>query len=179
MATVRIDLDQAAAVLGRVTTLITDKLSVTLRNLVAKRLKVIAIRRSPVGFPSVATGKKGTKHPGQFRAGHILSEGEPVYEDLPDLPSYPVQGPVDVEAEVSRFQTPQLPIFMANAVADDDRDSGYSASLEAGRRYNEALGRMLGSEAAPEGIYGPSIEELQGDRATIERQAIEAIEAML
>lgn len=183
MATARVDLNQASEVLERAVQILGDKLSVVLRNRVAKRLKLIIVRRSPVGYPSVdpqsGYRKAGTKHPGQFRAGNLLSEGAPLFQDLPDQPSYPIPGPVDIEAELSGFQTPNTPLFIANAVADDGRDSSYAASLEAGRRYNTELGRMMGSEAAPEGIYAPAVEELAGQAGEIEAEAIAEIEALL
>lgn len=183
MPSTRVSINQAPGLLERAVTVLGDKLSVVLRNLVAKRLTLIIIRRSPVGYPSVnrETGyrKKGTRHPGQFRAGHLLSEGAPLFQDLPDQPSYPIPGAAEIDADLSTMQTPNAPLFISNAVADDGRDSSYAASLEAGRRYNEALGRMLGSEAAPEGIYGPAIEELADHAGQIEAQAVAEIEALL
>jgi len=146
-------------------------LQVSLRDTIAEHAMVELVDRSPVGNPAV------DPHPGKYRASHVPSAGQMVTRVLPNMPAYPIPGIPEVEAALAGAG-PEVSAFIANAAADERRpDSSYAGLLEGGRRqYSRTATRTtmwIGSEQAPEGIYGPAILALKGMRATIEAQAVE------
>lgn len=129
------------------------------------------VDRSPVGNPAV------DPHPGKYRASHVPNAGVIRTVVLPNMPSYPIPGIPEVEA-ATRGAGPEVSVFIANAAADERRpDESYAGLLEGGRRqYSRVNSRAtvwIGSEQAPEGIYGPSVRALLGMRATLEAMAVE------
>jgi hypothetical protein len=149
----------------------------SLRDVVAEEAMVKLVDLSPVGNAAV------DPHPGKYRASHIPSVDQIVTKVLPNMPAYPVPGIPEVEA-VLRNASPTATVFIANAAADERYpDSSYAGPLEGGRRQYSRTGASwsksakatpiwIGSEQAPEGIYGPAVQALLGMRATIEASAI-------
>lgn len=152
-------------------------LTVALRDTIAEHAIVELVDRSPVGNPAV------DPHPGKYRASHVPSAGQMQTRVLPNMPAYPIPGIPEVAAALSGAG-PDDSAFIANAAADDRRpEDGYAGILEGGRRqYSRVASKTtmwIGSEQAPEGIYGPAIQALRGMRATIEAQAVKRAERKL
>lgn len=152
-------------------------LTTALRDSVAEHAIVELVDRSPVGNPAV------DPHPGKYRASHIPSAGQMVTRVLPNLPAYPIPGIPEVAAALSGADA-DTSAFIANAAADDRRpDQSYAGILEGGRRqYSRVSSKTtmwIGSEQAPEGIYGPAVQALRAMRATIEAQAVARAERRL
>lgn len=149
------------------------ELQVALRGVIAEHAIVELVDRSPVGNPAV------DPHPGKYRASHVPSAGNMVTKVLPNLPAYPIPGIPEVEAALSGAG-PDVSAWIANAAADERRpEESYAGILEGGRRqYSRTATRAtmwIGSEQAPDGIYGPAILALRGMRATIEAKAVERV----
>lgn len=145
-------------------------LYISLREVVAENAMVKLVDLSPV-----ATGK--------YRASHVPSVGEIRTRVLPNMPAYPIPGIPEVVA-VLRGAPATASVFIANAAADERRpDSSYAGILEGGRRqYTRLSSRQsvwVGSEQAPEGIYGPAVRALLGMRATIVASAIKRAKGRL
>lgn len=145
-------------------------LQVSLRGVIMEHGIVELVDRSPVGNPVV------DPHPGKYRASHVPSAGNMETRVLPNMPAYPIPGIPEVEAALSGAG-PDVSGFLANAAADDRRpDSSYAGILEGGRRQASRIATRttmwVGSEQAPEGIYGPAVLALRGMRATIEAEAL-------
>jgi hypothetical protein len=124
---------------------------------VAIEFGTFAPQISPVGSPA-----RGDKHPGKYRASLTLGIGAPDFVVLPDAPSYPIPGAPQVEA-ILRDWNGTAPLFFANAAADEARpDSSYAGVLEGGW-----------SPQATDGIFGPTIEHINGMSATLSERAVE------
>lgn len=152
-------------------------LYVSLREVVAENAMVKLVDFSPVGNAAV------DPHPGKYRASHVPNAGEILTRVLPNMPAYPIPGIPEVEAAL-RGASPGVSVFIANAAADDRRpNESYAALLEGGRRqYSRVASRTtlwIGSEQAPDGIYGPAVRALLGMRATIEASAIKRAQGRL
>lgn len=146
------------------------ELQASLRGVIMEHAIVELGDRSPVGNPAV------DPHPGKYRASHVPSAGNMQTRVLPNMPAYPIPGIPEVEAALAGAG-PDVSGFIANAAADDRRpDSSYAGILEGGRRQASRIATRttmwIGSEQAPEGIYGPAVLALRGMRATIEAQAV-------
>lgn len=147
----------------------------SLRDVIAEEAMVKLVDLSPVGNAAVDS------HPGKYRASHVVGVDQIVTRVLPNMPAYPIPGIPEVEA-VLRNAPPTSTVFIANAAADERRpDESYAALLEGGRRQYSRTGTgksaratpiWIGSEQAPEGIYGPAVQALLGMRANIEASAI-------
>jgi hypothetical protein len=147
-----------------------------LRAEVSRRVFAELVTISPVGNPSV------DKHSGKYRASHVPSAGQIKIRVLPDMPSYPIPGDEVVDA-VTSSATPGTSVFIANAARSDGAKSGYAGILEGGRRmYSRVATRRaqwVGSEQAPEGVYGPAVRAIKALRATIEASAIRRVKERL
>lgn len=142
-----------------------------LRAEVAERAIVELVDRSPVGNPAT------DPHPGKYRASHTVSVGSIQAQALPDQPAYPIPGVEAVSAALSGATDPGESVFLANAAVSGKKEYPYGkAALEPGRRQYSRVGSRttmwIGSEQAPEGIYGPTVEALKGLRGTIEANAV-------
>jgi hypothetical protein len=148
-----------------------------LREVIAESAMVKLVDLSPVGNAAVDPTA------GKYRASHIPSVGEIQTKVLPNMPAYPIPGIPEVEA-VLRGADANSSVFIANAAADERRpDSSYAGLLEGGRRqYSRVSSRRtvwVGSEQAPDGIYGPAVRALLGMRATIVASAIKRAKGRL
>ena len=130
---------------------------------VARALWLQIGETSPVGHP------ERDPHPGKYQASHTPSFGSPQPRSLPDLPSYPRLGLPELDSKLDSW-SPNISLHISTDAKSDDADSGYSASLEAGRRTKG--GRTYGSPQAPGGIYGPAIRHVRGKRAILAANAI-------
>jgi hypothetical protein len=138
-------------------------LAVALRHEITEALLFEVQDRSPVDT-------------GRYRAAHTPSAGEIKTTRAANLPSYPTPGSPEVEAALQGSPAGES-AFVANAAADERYpDSGYAGLLEGGRRQysRRSTGKTqwIGSNQAPEGIYGPSVQALKGKSATIEEAAV-------
>lgn len=151
-------------------------LYVELRKEVSRRAFTELVTISPVGNPSV------DRHSGKYRASHIPSAGSIKIRVLPDMPSYPVPGDETIDA-VTDSAPPAQSVFIANAAKSDGAKSGYAGILEGGRRMYSRVGtrkaQWVGSEQAPEGVYGPAVRAIKALRATIEASAIRRVKERL
>ena len=172
MATYRFDsLEEMGPAVAQYLNRAVPALYVALRDEIAEQAMVKLVDFSPVGDPAV------DPHPGKYRASHIPNAGSILTRVLPNMPAYPIPGIPEVEA-ATRGAGPAVSVFIANAAADERRpDSSYAGLLEGGRRqYSSVRSRKtiwIGSDQAPDGIYGPALRALQGMRGTIVASAIE------
>ena len=149
------------------------------------------VQRSPVGGLglSVPSGKpRRDPHPGRYRAGHVASAGSPEPIDLPFLPSYPTPGEEAFDAGVAGSSEAES-VFVSNAT--QGKPSGKTGqryaygkwALEDGRRqYSRVSTRVtlwIGSEWAPDGVYGPTVVAVKARRATIKRRALRKVKAKI
>lgn len=127
-------------------------------------------RNSPVGSaPSLH--RRGTSvHPGKYAASHRASIGAPQFIRLPDQPAYPRLGLGEISGLLPRVSLSE-PVTIGNAATTDGARESYAAVLEGGRRMGPR--GMLGSEQAPEGIYGPAVERLEAQAPRIIERAVD------
>lgn len=171
MATYRIDsLEKLGPALERFLNRAILVVQEELRAEIAEQAIVKLVDISPVG--NFATDP----HPGKYRASHTVSVGSIQAQALPDQPAYPIPGIEAVSAALSGSD-PGESVFLANGAVSGEKEYPYGkAALEPGRRqYSRVSSRTtmwIGSEQAPEGIYGPTVEALLGLRGTIEANAV-------
>lgn len=112
----------------------------------------VAGPRSPVGsYPRTSI------HPGKYAASHRVSVGRKTFARLPDAPSYPRLGAAEAAAALREMRL-DSPVFITNDATTDGSRRSYAPILEGGRRP-DSRGRMIGSEQAPFGVYGPAIRD--------------------
>jgi hypothetical protein len=175
MASQTIRIEQLPGVLERLVEVVVPQLSVELKNAVTRELFLEIVTLSPVGHPG------SDDHPGKFRASNVASLGEPRRLVLPDMAAYPVPGAADIDAVLqgSTRENVEVPAWIANAAADEARpDDPYAWILELGR-HTDSLGRAAGSNQALEGVYVVAVANVGDRHATLETNAIRAVERLL
>jgi hypothetical protein len=163
-------LEQLGPVLGAFLDRAVPVLQEELRAEIVEQALVKVVDLSPVGDPST------DPHPGKYRASHTVSVGSIQTQALADLPNYPIPG-IEMVASALAGADPAASVFIANGAVSGKKEYPYGkAALEPGRRQYTRVGSRttmwIGSEQAPEGIYGPTVQALQGLRGTIEASAV-------
>lgn len=154
------------------------ELGLQLSKATMRALQRTIVETSPVEHPG--TGR----HPGKYRASHVISPRQPAFVDLPDAPSYPIPGELEADAQMAGALPGDDLYIATHAVSDGDlHDRGYSDILEGGRvqysRVRTHTTMWMGSEQAPEGVYYPAVKVVAELHATIEAEAIKATEEAL
>ena len=89
---------------------------------------------------------------GEARSGgRVALNADPSFRPPDEAPFYPIMGDDEIDAALAGMQLGDA-IHWRNRVP-------YSGVLEGGRRFSSALGRMVGSNQAPDGFLGHSIDE--------------------
>jgi hypothetical protein len=173
-----VELEQLGPAMQRLVDRALPMLYTELRNEVARRVFVKLVDLSPVGNAAV------DRHPGKYRASHVPNAGSIKTKVLPDMPSYAVPGEEVVDAAVAPAPAASS-VFIANAAASERyaAKGSYAGLLEPGRRqYSRTSSKRtiwIGSEQAPDGIYGPAVRAILAMRATIEASAIRSVKERL
>lgn len=174
MATYRVkSLEELGPILGSFLDRAVPVLQEELRYAVVEAAVVEVVDRSPVGDPS------SDPHPGKYRASHTVSVGSVQTKKLDDMPAYPIPGAEMVSAALNGAD-PAESVFVANGAMSEGGYPYGKAALEPGRRQYTRVGSRttmwIGSEQAPEGVYGPAVQALQGMRGTIVASAVRRAE---
>jgi hypothetical protein len=170
VATHRISLEKLGPVLGAYLDRAVVVLQEELREAVVETAFTEVVDRSPVGNPST------DPHSGKYRASHSVSVGSIQTRDVGNMPSYPIPGAEMVSAALNGSD-PAASVFIANGAVSGKAEYPYGkAALEPGRRQYTRTGSRttmwIGSEQAPDGIYGPAVRALLGMRGTIQDKAV-------
>jgi hypothetical protein len=160
--------DRLAVELTRIGSVVLPEIGRETLAIAMEELFVDAAKLSPKG--SLAT----SPHPGKSAASHKASTGRPAFANLPDQSAYPRLGITEVLPASNRMRQTEESGYITWAARTDGARRGYTDILEMGRHV-DSLGRMAGSEQAPEGVYGPSLERLAARAGAIITKAISAV----
>lgn len=180
-----------------------ERLANALKVAVARAIFMAIVEASPVG-PAIRD-----KHPGLFRASTFASVGAPSPKRLPKQSSYPIPGASDFDAAVSgvSFEEPIYETNSAGGDAayswviergrvwapligreasrrskDNDerrRRNGIRPRYNIFKQSTKQMGRWYGSLQAPDGVFGPAILAVWGQRASVLAAALADIERLI